>query len=52
MSYDFEYIGREKSYEEFVDYIMNDVSEEKIEDLFYEMGIDIDLNKPWKNMDE
>lgn len=37
----------DKSFEEFADYIMNDVSDEKIEDLFAEMGIDIDLNKDW-----
>ena len=37
------------TYEEFVDYIMNEVSDEKIEDLFQEMGIDIDLNKPWSD---
>ena len=36
-----------KTFEEFADYIMNDVSDEKIEDLFFEMGIDIDLNKEW-----
>jgi len=42
----------EKTYEEFVDYVMNDVSDEKIEDLFREMGIDIDLNKPWENMED
>jgi hypothetical protein len=39
----------EKSFEEFADYIMNEVSDEKIEDLFQEMGIDIDLNKPWSD---
>lgn len=39
--------GKEKEYEEFVDFVMNDVSDEKIEDLFFEMGIDIDLNKAW-----
>ena len=45
----FEAVNRkeEQSFEEFADYIMNDVSDEKIEDLFHEMGIDIDLNKPW-----
>ena len=35
------------TFEEFAEFIMNDVSDEKIEDLFFEMGIDIDLNKPW-----
>jgi hypothetical protein len=37
----------DKAFEEYAEYIMNDVSDEKIEDLFYEMGIDINLNKPW-----
>lgn len=42
------YTKREdKAFEEYAEYIMNDVSDEKIEDLFYEMGIEIDLNKPW-----
>ena len=47
----FEAVNRkdEKSFEEFADYIMNEVSDEKIEDLFQEMGIDIDLNKPWSD---
>jgi len=38
--------------EEFFDFIMNEVSDEKIEDLFQEMGIDINLNKPWVEEDE
>ena len=37
----------EKTYEEFVDFIMNEVPDEKIEDLFQEMGIEINLDKPW-----
>jgi hypothetical protein len=37
----------DKAFEEYARYIMDDVSDEKIEDLFYEMGIDINLNKPW-----
>jgi hypothetical protein len=42
------YTEREdRAFEEYADFIMNDVSDEKIEDLFYEMGIEIDLNKPW-----
>ena len=36
-----------KTYDEFVEFVMNEVSDEKIEDLFFEMGIDIELNKPW-----
>lgn len=36
-------------FEEFVDYVMNEVSDEKIEDLFEEMGIEINLNKPWED---
>lgn len=43
----FEAVNRKDSFEEFADYIMNEVSDERIEDLFEEMGIDIDLNKPW-----
>lgn len=39
----------EKAYEEFVNFVMNEVSDEKIENLFQEMGIDIDLNKPWED---
>lgn len=35
----------DKAFLEFVNFVMNDVSDEKIEDLFFEMGIDIDLNK-------
>lgn len=35
------------TFEEFVDFVMNEVSDEKIEDLFQEMGIEINLNKPW-----
>jgi hypothetical protein len=46
---DYDAVNRkeEQTFEEFADYIMNDVSDEKIEDLFFEMGIDIDLNKDW-----
>jgi hypothetical protein len=29
--------------------MLDDVSDERIEDLFQEMGIDIDLNKPWSD---
>lgn len=39
------------TYEEFVDFVMNEVSDEKITDLFEEMGIEIDLNKPWSEED-
>ena len=42
-------IREEKVFEEYAEYIMNEVSDEKIEDLFFEMGIDIDLNKPWSD---
>jgi len=35
------------TYEEFVDFVMNEVSDEQITDLFEEMGIEINLNKPW-----
>lgn len=35
------------TYEEFIDFVMNDVSDEQITNLFDEMGIEIDLNKPW-----
>jgi len=38
-------------YEDFVEFVMNEVSDEKITDLFEEMGIEIDLNKPWGNED-
>ena len=33
------------------DYVkmLDDVSDERIEDLFQEMGIDIDLDKPWSD---
>lgn len=33
------------------DYVkmLDDVSDERIEDLFFEMGIEIDLKKPWSN---
>jgi len=37
------------AFEEFVDFVMNEVSDEKIEDLFEEMGIEINLNKPWED---
>ena len=40
-------VNRKDTFEEFVDFVMNDVSDEKIEDLFQEMGIEINLNKPW-----
>ena len=43
---------KEESFDEFADYIMNEVSDEKIEDLFFEMGIEIDLNKPWVQDDD
>jgi|TARA_R110000782_G_scaffold242954_2_gene329495 hypothetical protein len=35
-----------ETFEEFAEYIMNDVSDEKIVALFAEMGIEIDLDKP------
>jgi len=35
--------NREDSFEEFANFILNEVSDEKIEDLFAQMGIDIDL---------
>lgn len=46
---DYDAVNRkdEESFDEFANFIMNEVSDEKIEDLFFEMGIDIDLNKPW-----
>lgn len=45
---DYDAVNREDiAFAEYADYIMNDVSDEKIEDLFQEMGIEIDLNKPW-----
>lgn len=34
------------TFEEYVQ-LLDEVSDERIEDLFNEMGIDIDLNKPW-----
>lgn len=40
------------TYEEFVSFVMNEVEDEKIENLFQEMGIEIDLNKPWPEEDE
>lgn len=40
-------MDKKDAYEEFVEYVMNDVSDEKIEDLFEEMGIEINLNKSW-----
>lgn len=47
---DYDAVNRkEDTFEEFASYIMNDVSDEKIEDLFQEMGIEIDLNKPWSD---
>lgn len=33
--------------DELFDFIMNKVSDEKIEKLFADMGIKLDLNKPW-----
>ena len=46
---DFDAVNRkeEQSFEEFANYIVNDVSDESIENLFEEMGIEIDMNKPW-----
>ena len=41
----------EKSVEEFVNYIMNEVSDENITNLFQEMGIEINLNKSWEDED-
>lgn len=38
-------------YEEFIDYVINEISDEKIEDLFDEMGIEINLNKSWDDED-
>lgn len=32
------------TYEEYVNFVMNEVSDEKIENLFAEMGIEIDLS--------
>jgi len=37
-----------EKYEEYVK-MLDDVSDERIEDLFQEMGIEIDLKKPWSN---
>lgn len=37
------------TYDEFVNFVMNEVSDEQITDLFEEMGIEIDLNKPWED---
>lgn len=34
------------TFEEYVQ-LLDEVGDERIEDLFNEMGIDIDLNKPW-----
>ena len=36
---------------EYVSFVLNEVSDEKITNLFEEMGIKIDLNKPWDNED-
>ena len=33
--------------EDFFDFIMNEVSDEAIVSLFEQMGIEIDLTKPW-----
>jgi len=44
-------MDKKDTFEEFADYIMNEVSDERIEDLFEEMGIDINLNKDWDNED-
>jgi len=38
-----------ESFADFANFIMNEVSDEKIEDLFAEIGIDIDLNKKWSD---
>jgi hypothetical protein len=38
--------------EEFMDYIMNEVPDEKIVQLFNDMGIDIDLTKEWKDSED
>ena len=37
---------------DYVDFILNEVSDERIEDLFEEMGIQINLNKSWEYEDE
>lgn len=37
--------------QEYIEHILNDVSDEKITDLFQEMGIEINLNKPWSDED-
>lgn len=34
------------TFEEYVQ-LLNEVEDERIEDLFAEVGIEIDLNKPW-----
>jgi hypothetical protein len=48
----FDAVNREadeiEKYEEYVK-MLDDVSDERIEDLFQEMGIEIDLDKPWSN---
>ena len=44
----YEAVNRKEAdtYDEYAK-MLDDVSDERIEDLFYEMGIDIDLNKEW-----
>jgi len=37
------------TYQEFIEFVLDEVSDEKIEDLFEEMGIEINLNKPWED---
>ena len=41
----------EATLEEYVSFVMNEVSDENITDLFQEMGIEINLNKPWEDED-
>lgn len=38
-------LKEERAYDEYADFIMNEVSDEKITDLFAEMGIEINLGK-------
>jgi len=46
----FEAVNRKEAdtYDEYAK-LLDDVSDERIEDLFQEMGIDIDLNKKWSD---
>jgi len=37
------------TYQEFIEFVLDEVSDEKIEDLFEEMGIEINLNRPWED---